>query len=95
MWSLMDIVERNRNSLLAHAQDARELSYSPYSNFRVGAALLLTDGSIVCAANVENASYGTSEAHRGHCLCRTQRCYKKSNNARRVQSANMRRGSEF
>ncbi|SEG54873.1 cytidine deaminase [Bryocella elongata] len=32
-------------------------SYSPYSHFRVGAALLLTDGTIFTGCNVENASY--------------------------------------
>jgi cytidine deaminase len=39
------------------ARTAAENSYSPYSHFRVGAALLLTDGSIVTGCNVENASY--------------------------------------
>ena len=36
---------------------AAEHSYSPYSHFRVGAALLLTDGRIITGCNVENASY--------------------------------------
>lgn len=39
------------------AQTAAANSYSPYSHFRVGAALLLTDGSIITGCNVENVSY--------------------------------------
>jgi cytidine deaminase len=39
------------------ATQAAEQSYSPYSNFRVGAAVLLEDGRIFSGPNVENASY--------------------------------------
>jgi cytidine deaminase len=39
------------------AASAAERSYSPYSHFRVGAALLLTNGAIVTGTNVENCSY--------------------------------------
>jgi cytidine deaminase len=44
-------------NLRTHAIAAAQNSYSPYSHFRVGAALLLTTGEIVTGCNVENASY--------------------------------------
>lgn len=44
--------------LFAAAQEAAEKSYSPYSKFRVGAAILCEDGSIVTGTNVENRSFG-------------------------------------
>ena len=44
--------------LYAQAVQAAERSYSPYSHFRVGAALKLTNGQIVTGTNVENVSYG-------------------------------------
>jgi cytidine deaminase len=43
--------------LVKAANEAREGSYSPYSNFQVGAALRLADGTIVKGANQENAAY--------------------------------------
>jgi cytidine deaminase len=46
-----------RRTLLDHARRATDNAYVPYSNFPVGAALLLADGSIVTGANIENASY--------------------------------------
>jgi cytidine deaminase len=44
-------------TLRQRATEAAQNSYSPYSHFRVGAAILLEDGSIVAGTNVENASY--------------------------------------
>lgn len=43
--------------LFDSAKAAKENSYSPYSHFRVGAAVLCKDGTIVSGANVENCSY--------------------------------------
>ena len=45
-------------SLLDHARQAALHSHAPYSGFRVGAALKLSNGEIVTGANVENVSYG-------------------------------------
>ena len=43
--------------LLELAEKAREKSYSPYSGFAVGAALLCSDGEVFTGANIENASF--------------------------------------
>lgn len=47
-----------RKELIQRAVEAKRTSYSPYSKFRVGAALLTGDGEIFSGCNVENASYG-------------------------------------
>ena len=46
-----------KESLLARADDARLRSYSPYSGYSVGAALLCANGKIFTGCNIENASY--------------------------------------
>lgn len=48
----------NFTTLIDEARAARELAYTPYSNFKVGAALACRDGRIFRGCNVENASYG-------------------------------------
>ncbi len=45
-------------ALLDAAQQARENSYSPYSHFKVGAAVFTRQGHIFTGTNIENASYG-------------------------------------
>ena len=46
------------DALFEEARKAAENSYSPYSKFKVGAALRLTNGEIVTGTNVENTSFG-------------------------------------
>ena len=50
--------EREYSSLIEAAAAAREYSYSPYSHFRVGAALLCSDGTVYTGCNIENRAYG-------------------------------------
>ena len=51
-------VDAEMQRLLECAARAAENSYSPYSSFRVGAALRLSNGETVTGTNVENVSYG-------------------------------------
>jgi cytidine deaminase len=44
--------------LVASARAVRENAYAPFSEFKVGAALLTDDGEIITGSNVESASYG-------------------------------------
>lgn len=46
------------NELMELAEKACENAYAPYSKFKVGAALLTSDGRVFTGCNVENSSYG-------------------------------------
>ena len=48
--------------MISEAKKARELSYSPYSKFAVGAVIECKDGTLIYRANIENAAYGL-------CMC--------------------------
>jgi cytidine deaminase len=52
--------ENTRHQLAQSALQAQKQSYSPYSHFAVGAALLTPEGDIITGCNVENASYGAT-----------------------------------
>ena len=47
-------------ALVSYAKEAIEMAYAPYSNFRVGAALLTKDGEVYTGCNIENASYSAT-----------------------------------
>lgn len=47
----------NISELIKLALDARKMSYSPYSGFSVGAALLCADGSVYTGCNIENSAF--------------------------------------
>ena len=52
------MIEQELQKLIQAAIETRKQSYSPYSNFAVGAAVLSNDGYIYGGCNIENASYG-------------------------------------
>jgi len=52
------INKEQMDALFIEAQKIAVSAYAPYSNFRVGAALLCEDGTVVKGVNVENRSYG-------------------------------------
>ena len=47
----------NDRELIEAAARARKMSYSPYSGFAVGAALLCEDGSVFTGCNIENSAF--------------------------------------
>lgn len=53
-------IKMDYTNLIKEAMIAREKSYSPYSNYQVGAALLTKNGKIFTGCNIENAGYTPS-----------------------------------
>ena len=71
LWLYINIVrmilpytgsEKRYDELIKEAKSMTQKSYAPYSHFNVGAAVLLSDGTVVTGANQENAAYG-------ECIC--------------------------
>ena len=50
----------NNEDIILLAKKAMLNSYSPYSNFSVGASLLCSDGSVYTGCNIENVSFGAT-----------------------------------
>jgi cytidine deaminase len=51
-------MELNDKELIEAARNVRENAYAPFSEFKVGSAIVTDDGDIVTGCNVESASYG-------------------------------------
>ncbi len=56
-YSSTDEMSTEEKNLLAEAEKATSSAYAPYSQFRVGAAILLENGEIITGSNQENTSY--------------------------------------
>lgn len=54
----MQLGQKEKEELIFRAMRARERAYAPYSQFKVGAALITDEGNIVTGCNVENSAYG-------------------------------------
>lgn len=61
-----DLTKKIITELITKAREAREFAYTPYSNFKVGAALLTAENKIYTGCNIENAAYSP-----GNCAERT------------------------
>jgi cytidine deaminase len=57
---MCDLNEEQLAEMILSAKNVSKVSYSPYSKFPVGAAVITKDGQIFKGCNVENASYGLS-----------------------------------
>ncbi len=56
----IELSQELEENLVAYAKQAMKNSYAPYSNFKVGAAVLTADGNIYMGCNIENSSFGAT-----------------------------------
>ena len=56
-YDSLDELPKDIQNLMNQAVEIRKKAYAPYSQFRVGAALLLDNGKVVLGSNQENAAY--------------------------------------
>lgn len=63
-------MNENYSSLAKAAIDASKNAYVPYSKFRVGAALLCDDGTVVLGCNIENSSFGATICAERTAMCK-------------------------
>lgn len=72
-------VPGNDEMLIKNAQQAIEASYAPYSQFHVGAAILLADGQIIKGSNQENAAYPSGMCAERVAIFQAKSTYPESN----------------
>jgi cytidine deaminase len=65
----VNISDEDIQKMIDVAFTVRPYSYSPYSHFRVGSAVLLSSGVVIGGTNVENASYGLTICAERVALC--------------------------
>lgn len=54
---MSEIFKNKKKQLIKQALEAQKNAYAPYSKYKVGSAILTTDGTIFTGCNIENASY--------------------------------------
>jgi len=63
-------IDKNQmDQLFAQARQIADNAYAPYSKFKVGAALLCEDGTVVTGVNVENRSFGLTICAERNAVC--------------------------